>query len=189
MEYGPKAKPSTGVLERVPTTVFLLLGVNRQDAHSMGMVGCGMQLDDEGEYAWRETTVSLDVRNSHVCIFLETKKILPLDLPNAPSFKRVPILVMEEYIKVYPNIVRFLEQYRRNRFIRLGPRAFLDPWELDSRDSFILSLDDEMFSSYFLADPRGKPLFSEAASRSGRHAPMLLRSLPGLPDPGVGSWI
>jgi hypothetical protein len=180
---------SARALERVPTTVFLFLGVNRQDAHSMGMVGCGLQLDDLGDYAWRETTISLNLGLPQVCVFLKTRNIPFSTLPGKDGISRLPIADMLGYIKDFPLISSFLEVHRRNKFLRLGRRAFLDPWDLDSRDSFLLSMSEDDFSSSFVSDPRGPPLHSEIASRVGRHSPKQFRTVPGLPDPGQGSWI
>jgi hypothetical protein len=180
---------SARALERVPTTVFLFLGVSRQDAHSMGMVGCGMQLDDSGDFAWKETTVSLSLGQPQVCIFLKTKNIEFSVMPGMCNIARIPISTMLEYITVFPVIVSFIEKHRKNKFMRLGHRAFLDPWDLDSHDSFKLLMDDDAFASSFIEDPRGPPLLSEIASRIGRHSPKQFRPVPGLPDPGQGSWI
>jgi len=155
----------------------------------MGMVGCGMQLDDSGEYAWSETTVSLSLGMPQVCVFLKTKKIAFSEIPGMSSIARIPIKLALEYISVYPLILSFLERFRKNRFLRLGHRAFLDPWDLDSRDSFILTMSEEDFKSSFIEDPRGPPLLSEISSGIGRHSPKLFRNIPGLPDPGQGSWI
>jgi len=179
----------TRVLERVPTTVFLFLRTSRADAHKMGMIGCGLQLNDQSEYDWSETTISLDLRLPQVCVFLKTKKIEFSVLPERNLVARVPILVMEDYVAQYATVISFLDMHKRNKFLRLGHRAFLDPWDLDSRDSYILRLSDEEFESSFIADPRGQPLLSEITSRSGRHSPKQFRTIPGLPDPGVGSWI
>jgi hypothetical protein len=180
---------STRVLERVPVTVFLFLGVNRQDAHSMGMIGCGLQLDDSGDFSWGDTTVSLDLSLPQVCVFLKTKRIDFSVLPEKSNITRVPIKTMVDYVSSYETVLSFLENFRKNRFLRLGHRALLDPWDLDSRDSFMLRLSEEEFSSSFIADPRGPPLLSEITSRTGRLSPKQFRPVPGLPDPGVGSWI
>jgi len=155
----------------------------------MGMIGCGLQLDDTGDYAWGETTISLDLGKPQVCIFLKTKKIPFSTLPGMCSIARIPTLTMLEYITCYPVILSFMENHRKNKFLRLGHRAFLDPWDLDSHDSFKLLMSDEEFSSSFIVDPRGQPLLSEIASRVGRHSPKQFRPVQGLPDPGLGSWI
>jgi len=189
MDYNRTAVGGSYLL-RVPTTVFLVLGISRATAHSIGMIGCGLQLDDSMEYDWRETTVTLDLGNPHVCVFLRIKKIDFSTIPSGPPLiARVPILVMEEYVKCYFTIKSFLEDYRRNRFLRLGSRAFLDPWDLDSRDAFMLRLSDSSFEESFISDPRGQLLHSEIASKVGRFPPKQFREVPGIPDPGMGSWI
>lgn len=189
MSTTPLSGNSARALERVPTTVFLVLGISRQDAHSMGMIGCGLQLDDTGDFAWSETSVSLDLGLPQVCIFLKTKKIPFSVLPGVSHVARIPIKLMLEYIVVYPTITSFMECHRRNKFLRLGHKAFLDPWDLDSHDSFKLLMSDDDFNSSFITDPRGPPLHSEIAARRGRHSPKQFRPVQGLPDPGVGSWI
>jgi hypothetical protein len=180
---------SSSALLRVPTTVFLFLGVNRLDAHKMGMIGCGLQLDDSGEYAWRETTISLDMSNAHVRVFLKTRNIPFSVLPENDSVLRIHISLMKEYVLQFANISSFMDAYQRNRFLRLGSRAFLDPWDLDSRDAFMLRMSEEDFSSSFITDPRGRPLHSEVTSKIGRHSPKQIRAVPGMPVPGLGSWI
>jgi len=179
---------TTPVLSRIPTTVFLLLGKTREYCHQSGMVGCGLQLDDHGEILWSEVTVSVTLTRS-VCTFLRLEGI-PFSLhPRLPSVVRLSITEMERYLSRYEDIKRFLDAYDRNRFLRLGSRAFKDPWDLDSRDCHVLLLTEEVFIEHFIADPRGRPLASVVASRVGRHSPVMYRELPGVPPPGVGSWI
>lgn len=189
MNFTTYREGSTGVLDKVPTTVFLFLGVSRQDAYSVGMVGCGLQLDDTGDYAWGDTTITLLMGNPHVRVFLNSQNIAVSYIPGTDHYVRIPILDMGRYIELYPDILSFMEKYRRNRFLRLGHRALLDPWDLDSRDSYLLLMSDEEFSSSFIADPRGQPLLSEITSRTGRHTPKQIRDIPGLPAPGLGKWI
>lgn len=177
------------MLSRIPTTVFLFLGVNRPDAHKMGVIGCGLQLDDQGEFAWGETTVSLDLNNVYVCVFLRTRNIPFSVHPENNLISRVHISLVKDYVSQFANISSYIDDYRRNRFLRLGHRAFLDPWDLDSYDAFLVRMSDEEFSSSFIADPRGQPLHSEIASKVGRHSPKRIRDIPGMPVPGSGSWI
>jgi len=189
MDHNRNAVTASSVLARVPTQVFFFIGVSRQDAHTMGMIGCGIQLDSHCEYDWKEFTISLDLNNPQVCVFLRTKNIQFSLLPGRNLVARIPILFMQEYVRIYPRILSFLDNHRKNKFLRLGRRAFLDPWDLDSRDSFVLSMSNEEFSFFFISDPRGPPLASEVASRIGRHSPKLYRACPGLPAPDMGSWI
>jgi hypothetical protein len=189
MDYNRFGCNSTHVLSRVPTTVFLFLGVSRQDAHKMGMIGCGLQLDNTGEFAWGETTISLNLEIPEVCVFLRTRKIPFSTLVENNLVARIPILEMVEYAKRFGDVVEFLRLHAKNKYLRLGSRAFLDPWDLDSRDSFLLRMNDEEFASSFISDPRGRPLLAEVTSRNGRHSPKQVRAVPGLPDPGRGSWI
>lgn len=188
MDWSHTPHVGSGVLSRIPTTVFLFLGVNRLDAHKMGIVGCGLQLDDQGEFAWGETTISLDVGNARVRVFLRTRNISFSVHPESSSISRVHISLVKDYVSQFANISSFIDDYRRNRFLRLGHRAFLDPWDLDSYDVFLVRMDDEEFSSSFIVDPRGQPLHSEITSKIGRHSPKQIRGIPGMPFPGLGSW-
>lgn len=179
-------KDTPSILSRVPETVFLLLGVSRSHASFAGMTGCGLQLGIV-DYDWKETTISFDMGNAHVRVFLKTKEESYDIRPGSPAY-RMPLLLAEEYFRSYRDIDEFLSNYKRNRFIRLGQKAFLDPWELDTRDAFILCAPDLEFDEYFIKDPRGPPLISEVSSRTGRISPKQFRDWPGLPDPGVGGW-
>lgn len=189
MKEGPLPPSASTMLAKVPETVFLVVRIDRTRAHQMGMVGCGLQLNDVGDYDWRETTISLDLGKPQVCVFLRTQGIDFNTIPGRGSIARIPILLMEKYGQQFGRISSFLELYRKNRFLRLGRRALLDPWDLDSRDSFLLRLEDETFCSSFIVDPRGQPLVAELMSNQCRHPPKQIREVPGLPDPGRGKWI
>jgi len=188
MKGGLKDGHASKPLARVPETVFLVIRIDRIRAHKMGMVGCGMQLNDVGDYDWRETTISLSLGSPQVCVFLRTRGVAFDHIPGRESFVRISPLLMEEYGRDFDRISSFLELYRKNRFLRLGSRAFLDPWDLDSRDSFLLRMDDAEFNASFIVDPRGQPLIAELISRQGRYPPKRIRDVPGLPDPGRGKW-
>jgi hypothetical protein len=189
MDYSHRTGAAEPLL-RVPTTVFLFLGFSRRDSHEMGVVGAGLQLDMEsGEFAWGETTISVDLNRTEVKIFLESRGIQHSGLPEKQGITRIPILQAKEYLEEYENICDFLQIFKERRFLRLGNRAFLDPWDLDSRDAFILRMCETDFSHYFIADPRGQPLSSEVTSRKGRHSPLMVSKPPGIPDPGAGGWI
>lgn len=184
--HGVKARFFAGV----PEAVFLLVGVSRSRAKEIGMIGCGLQLNESNtEFDWRETTISLDISNPYVCVFLKTEGISFSLLPGKSSYTRVPILTFEKYSVEYPRIHSFLELHKKHRFLRLGGRAFLAPHELDSRDSFLLRLSNEDFSRCFITDPRGPPSMAEVARCIPRHPPKQFGDLPGLPGPGQGSWI
>jgi hypothetical protein len=177
-------------MDRVPFPVFEFLGCTREQAQELGMVGCGLQLADSGEYSWRDTTCTLDLGKDSVKIFLFIEGI-PFDkMPEKQAYARVRLLHMEEYVKYYSSIEEFLQLYRRNRFLRLGSRARLDPWELDSHDSFILRMDDQTFNECFISDPRGRISYSRIVnSEETLHKPFMIRKPDGLPDPGLGGWI
>jgi len=176
-------------MDRVPTVVFEVLGISREHAHHVGMVGCGLQLTDQGEYSWRDTTCTLNLEKDQVKVFLTIEGI-PFDSPPGyGGYARIPILRMEEYCKYFPSIQEFLELYRKNRFLRLGKRARLPPWELDSHDSFILRMEESAFKTHFVCDPRGHIPHSRIALGETLHNPIMLEKPDGLPDPGLGGWI
>jgi len=177
-------------MDRVPGLVFEFLGTTRGTAHEMGMVGCGLQLDPSGEYSWRDTTCTLDLKKDEVKVFLTIEGIPFSSLPEHQGYARVSLLHMEEYCHYFSSIQEFLVLYRRNRFLRLGSRARESPWNLDSRESYILRMDDSVFMTHFVADPRGHLPYSQIISTNNTlHDPIMLRKPDGLPDPGLGGWI
>jgi hypothetical protein len=178
------------MMERVPETVFLTLGIPRSLAASLGMLGCGLQLGDSGEYSWREATITLDLGFREVSTFLKVNGIPFTIIPNHRNTARISFVQMQTYISKVTGIREFLSLHRRNKFLRLGRKAHLEPWELDSRDSFLIRMSDEDFLRYYITDPRGQLLSSEITSRMVLHSPILRASSPpGLPDPAKGDWI
>lgn len=177
-------------MDRVPGLVFEFLGCSRGTAQQMGMVGCGLQLTESGEFSWRDTTCTLDLEKDSVKIFLIIEGIPFNDIPEKQGYARVSLLHMEEYSKYFSSIQDFLVLYRRNRFRRLGRRARLPPWKLDSRDSYILRMQESTFNTCFIADPRERLSHSQIISTDDTlHDPIMLSSPGGLPDPGRGDWI
>lgn len=175
--------------DRIPSMVFEFLRISRELAHEVGIVGCGLQLDDQGEYSWRDTTLTLDLGKDVVKVFLTIEGI-PFDSPpHWEGYARVRILHIEEYLKYYSSIQEFLESYRKNRFLRLGRRALLPPWELDSRDSFILRMEESAFKTHFICDPRERISHSGIIRGETLHEPLMVREPDGLPSPGLGGWI
>jgi hypothetical protein len=178
------------MMERVPEVVFITLGVPRARAKELGMLGCGLQLDDAGEYHWREATITLDLGRWEVTTFLRVEGIPFTHIPGFQETARITFLQMETYINKFKGIKEFLALFRRNKFLRLGRKAYLDPWELNSQDSYVLRMSDEDFLRYYIADPRGQLLASEITSRHALHTPVLRGVVPpGLPDPEVSGWI
>lgn len=175
--------------DRIPSFVFEFLRISREHAQEMGVVGCGLQLTDQGEYSWRETTLTLDLKKDFVKIFLTIEGI-PFDSPpHWEGYARISILHMEEYIAYFSSILTFLELYLKNRFLRLGRRARLSPWELDSRDSYILRMEESAYNMHFVSDPRGRIPHSRISSNDTLHDPIMLKRPEALPDPGLGGWI
>jgi len=176
-------------MDRVPSLVFDFLGCTRGDAHDMGMVGCGLQLTDLGDFSWRETTCTLSLEKDEVKVFLTIEGIPFEGVPNFGNYVRVRLLHMGEYVKYFTSIQEFLGLYRRKRFLRLGRRARLPPWELDSHDAFILRMEESAFRTHYVCDPRGHIPHSRISSNETLHDPIMLVQPDGLPDPGAGGWI
>jgi len=176
-------------LARVPLTVLLVLRLTRDNAYQYGMIGCGLQLDDSGEFDWAQTTITLSPDKEEVQLFLKVKGIEYSFVPSERKPIRVSLLVFEEYVQKYAAIQAFLESHRRNKFLRLGQRAFAPSWELDSHDAFLIRMEDSDFDRCFVTDPRGPMTYSEIARRQFRHSPVMLERPQGLPDPGQGGWI
>jgi len=174
----------------IPETVFLTLGIPRSRAREFGMSGCGLQLDPSGEYAWREATITLDTSLEEVQVFLRVNDIPFTIIPNIRNTARITFPQMQLFISKIAGIREFLESFRRNKFLRLGRKSYSSPWELNSRDAFLLGMSDEEFSRYYITDPRGRLLSSEVSSRTCLHSPVLRAEEPlGLPDPVAGGWI
>jgi len=176
-------------LARVPDTVLLVLRMTRDHAYQYGMIGCGLQLDDSGEFDWAKTTITLSPSKEEVILFLKVRGIEYSIVPSERKPIRLSILDFEDYVHRYVHIQEFLDMHRRNRFLRLGRRAFFPAWELDSHDAFIILMKDDEFSHHFVTDPRGQPTYSEIAREQSRHVPLMVRRPLGLPDPGLGGWI
>lgn len=155
----------------------------------MGMLGCGLQLGDDGEISRRDTTVTLDASRPEVqCFFglegVEVSNFSPLNI------SRISILQMEEYIVLYPEIVEYLRLYERNRFLRLGNRARVPAWNLSSRESYIVRMSDDDFHRHFVSDPRMRMTMAGILNPNlFLHPPILIGEGPdGLPPPDQGAW-
>jgi hypothetical protein len=179
------------MMDKIPEMVFLTLGVSRSQAAQRGMVGCGLQLNPSTyDYMWAETTFAMDFGRAEVRIFLTINGIPFSPLPGNGGIVRIPFLQMETYLSRYQGIKDFLDSYRKNRFLRLGSRSFLEPWELNSRDAFLLGMSNEEFLRYYVVDPRGAPTSSMVTNQLPLHSPVLLGSDPeGLPVPQESGWI
>lgn len=177
------------MLSRVPDTVLLVLGMSRDKAYQHGMIGCGLQLDDSGEFDWVKTTITLSPSREEVLLFLHVRGIEYSLVPTERKPIRVSILDFEDYVLRYAAIQEFLELHRKYRYLRLGRKAFDSPWELDSHDAFLIRMADNEFTRCFVTDPRGPLTFSEIARGQSRHPPHMVERPQGLPDPGQGGWI
>lgn len=179
------------MMDAIPEMVFLTLGVSRAEAARCGMVGCGLQLNPSTyDYMWAETTFALDLGRAEVRCFLTINGIPFSPIPGIEDIARIPFLLMETYLNKFQGIKDYLDHYRRNRFLRLGSRCYLEPWELNSRDAFLLGMSDEEFLRHYVVDPRGVPTSSMISRRLSLHSPVLTREEPeGLPVPRQGGWI
>lgn len=163
----------------VPETLLLVLGYSHSDVITMGMLGCSMQLGSDYEVSWSDSAVILDGGRDEVKCFFASR-------PQPSSVEghvRIDILTSKVYFDTFPQIVRYLEAYRTRKFRRLGKRAFLSPWELTSRDSFILSMEENEFLTHYVQDPRSRPSASQVLKHEALHPPVLYgREPPDLPD-------
>jgi len=176
-------------MDRVPTEVFLFLRTSRRKALEMGMVGCGIQLTDQGEISWADVTCTVTTEDRKVKTFLTIEGIPFDDIPGKPSYVRIGLLQFEEFIGYYESICEFSRIHETRRFVRLGSRCRVPLWELTSKDAFILRMEESEFRTHFIADPRGQLSFSEISQGGSRHDPLMMIRPPGLPDPGSGGWI
>lgn len=177
-------------MERIPQPVFSFLRVSRGTACQMGMVGCGLQLNKEGEYDWSETTITLSSDNEIARCFIVIEGIPHNFLVGSPGRIRIGILQFEEYMRYFTSIKNFLEIYKSRRTLRLGPRRSVVPWELNSHDVFMLRMSEDDFKDCFIADPRGQLTTSEILRGLHLHAPCKLKEVPELSGPPRrGNWI
>jgi hypothetical protein len=108
------------VLSRIPTTVFLVLRLTREHAYQYGMIGCGLQTDDSGEFDWAQTTITLSADKEEALLFLKVRGIEYSFVPTDRKPIRVSLLDFEEYVHMYDALQAFLEAYRQNRFFGVG---------------------------------------------------------------------
>lgn len=183
-------QPTASVLQRVPDTVLLCIGVPRHIAYQrFGMRGCGLQLDDQNEFDWPSSTITV-LLNQEWKLFLKVNGKPFTDLPTGHGYARVDIPTMRQFIASHEKVKNFLDLHSANRWLRLGSGAFLEPWELDSQQAYLVDMPSSDFDRYYVSDPRGNPTFSEISRRSGRHSPVLRGPAPpGIPSPGRGGWI
>lgn len=173
----------------IPEIIFQFLRISRAHAEELGIEGCGLQLNDSGEFHWSESTISLARERDEVKMFLHLEGVEVSQLPGT-GILRIPITQAEQYVALFPSIVDFLQLYRRNRFLRLGRRARLPPWELDSHDSFLIKMSDSDFNRYYIHDPRSRMSTAGVINPAAfLHSPILAAvAPPGIPLPGEGSW-
>jgi len=173
---------------RIPETIILLLGIPRSRCHVYGISGCGMQLDDSGEIDWRETTLTMSLQKRELPLFLTVRGIAFDYIPHIGGYVRLDIPTVEKFISAFDGLSDFLAHFDRNKFLRIGPAAFGDPWALTTRQARLIALSDEDFDKMFIADPRGPMQTSEVLKRIPRHTPVLR---PGyeFSFPGERGWI
>jgi len=175
-------------VSRIPETIILLLGIPRKSCHVYGISGCGMQLDDSGEIDWRETTLTMSLAKRELPLFLTVRGFAFNYIPKIGGYVRLDIPTVEKFISAFDGLRDFLTCFDRNKFLRLGPSAFEEPWTLTTRQARLVTLSDEEFDKLFIADPRGPLQVSEILRRVPRHTPVLR---PGyeFSFPGVRGWI
>jgi len=173
----------------IPTVVFTFLGLSPEKAKTVGMSGCSLQLDDQYEYDWKETSILMSKAHTEFKMFCVIEGI-SFDDSTSEGLCRITIQQMEEYINLYPSISSFLEMWEETRFLRLGRRARLPPYELDSYDAFLVRMPRKEFDSFFVSDPRGPLSYAELANSAYfLHKPLMKKTPEGLPAPGSRGWI
>lgn len=171
----------------VPDWALRVLGISRTHANRLGVVGCGIQLTETGEYDYGSLTVTLKSSENLFC-FLTVERI-PFDYLKT-RYIRLELTQVEEYIKYSESIKEFLDRWMKVKAKRLGPKALLPPWELDSQDHFIIMLDDESFSRHFISDPRERLSHAELLRGNSLHKPLMKTVPEGYPQvPRAGGWI
>jgi len=173
----------------IPETLLIVLGISYADLIRMGFVGLVQELNSDGEISWSESLVCLDKGRREVQTFLRIQAISNTDSINGPRL-RVSIPDAQTYFNRFDDIERFLNAYDANKYLRLGSRASLEPWELNSKDSFILRMSDAEFQRYYISDPRKTIPYSSMVRGSTLHSPVLRGMCPpGLSDPEDRGWM
>lgn len=181
----------SGVLDairRIPEEVLLVLGIPRTLCRKYGISGCGLQLDESGDFAWKETTLTMSLQVRELPLFLRIRGIAFDYLPHMGGYVRLDVLTVEKFISAYDGVSEFLRLYDRNKFRRLGRDAFVDVWCLTTYQARLVTLSDKEFDDLFIADPRGPLSTAELISRQPRHSPVL-RPGAEFTVPEEGSWI
>lgn len=177
-------------MDRVPQVVLSFLRISRETASNIGMLGCGIQLNEMGEYDWSETTITLSIENEAFRCFAIVEGISFSNLPGMSGRVRIGVLQFEEYMKYHDSIAEFLQLYYNRRVIRLGPRFRVSPWELNSHDWFMIHMSQDDFERKFVSDPRIHLTTSEILRGGSLHAPCMLTEVPELSGPPRrGGWI
>jgi hypothetical protein len=172
-----------------PSWVHDGFGISRSQAEQIGVSGWGIQLDENGEYEWSAVTLTLRFTENLMC-FLVTQDHVLSQVPGFQGLYRLDAQTIHEYLVYYDSIEEFLNRWRANRYLRLGARSVLRPWELNSQDHFIIMLDDEAFLRHFISDPRGRLSHAEILLGSTLHKPLMKTEPPGYPvAPRARGWI
>lgn len=173
----------------IPETLYIVLGVCHADLVRMGFVGFVEELNSDNEISWSESLICLDKSRREVQTFLRVQAISNTDSINGPRL-RISISDARTYFNRYDDIEDFLSAFDANKYLRLGSRASLEPWELNSKDSFILRMSTDDFHRYYISDPRRTIPYSGIIRGSTLHSPVLRGSTPpGLSDPEDRGWI
>jgi hypothetical protein len=173
----------------IPQALFVAIGVNRTDCIRMGLTGCSLQLDDTQEYSWAESEVLLDFGRREVRTFLRIQGVSFAHTVIGTNV-RISVLAVREYFHKYYSIEKFLGAYDKNRVLRLGSRYTVNPWDLDSRDSIILRMEDSEFNRIFISDPRKRLTTAEILRNLSLHSPVLRGEPPAWHScPASRGWI
>jgi len=176
------------MMDYIPYEICRFLQTEREELAQMGVVGCGLQLDPKGDYLWEETTLSFHQGNTALRVFLTVEGLSSNPLPGREVI-RLSLLTCEEFVRYHKSIQDFLELYHTRKWVRLGRRARLPPWEMSSQDAFIITMNENDFENHFTSDPRGRLSHTGLVTGATLHDPIMHTKPGGLPDPRQGGWI
>lgn len=161
---------SSDYLNRIPDTVFLIVGHSRPKCFESGMQSCTLELGASNDYDWKESTLNF-VDSDEMDVFLSRSGTQRRCGPS--GLVSLTLVESGSFVGSFQSINSFVDTWRRNRYLRLGPRHRARPCDLSPSEVGLVMLPRGEFERRYLADPRGRPSFSEVLGGVQRHAPLL----------------
>jgi len=170
--------------------VLNALRISLSESSRMGIVGAGVQLNDRGEYDLTTVTVTI-LPTQELLTFLEVEGFPSTTLPGlVQGYRRLDFQTTSEYVSYFDSIHSFVDSWSKNRYLRLGSKASLRPWELDSHDFHLIMMDESDFLGHYVPDPRGQLSAAEIIRGHYRHTPVMTKTPPWYKrDFSRGGWI